>query len=81
LSKLRIGSKTSTKIISRKKIKKEARKKTISFEDVNLLLKIAELPNTHYDFQLSEWFWSKLHKEEIPKSINEFESKFSQGNK
>ena len=74
-----MAAKHQQKLFPEKKIKKEARKKTISFEDVNLLLKIAELPNTHYDFQPSEWFWSKLHKEEIPKSINEFESKFSQG--
>jgi hypothetical protein len=38
MSNLRIGSKTSTRSISRKKNKKEAGKKTTSFEDVNLLL-------------------------------------------
>ena len=81
MSNLRIGSKTSTRSISRKKNKKGAGKKTTSFEDVNLLLKIAELHNTNYDFQASEWFWSKLHKDEIPKSIDEFESKFPQGSK
>jgi Domain of unknown function (DUF4760) len=81
MSNLRIGSKTSTRSSSRKKNKKGAGKKTTSFEDVNLLLKIAELHNTNYDFQASEWFWSKLHKDEIPKSIDEFESKFPQGSK
>ena len=33
----------------------------------------------NYDFQASEWFWSKLHKDENPKSINKFESKFPPG--
>src|ERR687898_426132 len=51
MSNLRIGSKTSTRSISRKKNKnkKGAGKKTTSFEDVNLLLKIADLHNTKFE--------------------------------
>ncbi|HEX7257679.1 MAG TPA: DUF4760 domain-containing protein [Nitrososphaeraceae archaeon] len=75
----RIGSRKSTKSISKKN--KRAIKKTASFEDINMLFKITELYNTDYDFQASEWFWSKLHKDEIPPSIDEFESKFPQGSK
>ena len=43
MSNLRIGSRTSTRSISRKKNKKGAGKKTTSLEDVNLLLKIARV--------------------------------------
>jgi Domain of unknown function (DUF4760) len=67
--------------IFQKKNKNKAVKKSATFEDVPMLLKIAELYNTNYDFQASEWFWSKLHKDEIPSSIDEFENKFPQGSK
>ena len=81
MANLRVSSKASTRSILRKKKKKGAAKKTTSFEDVNMLLKIAELYNTNYDFQAAEWFWGKSHKDEIPTSIDEFESKFPQGSK
>jgi hypothetical protein len=81
MANLRLSSKKSTRSILRKKKKKGAVKKTTSFEDVNMLLKIAELYNTNYDFQAAEWFWGKSHKDEIPTSIDEFESKFPQGSK
>jgi hypothetical protein len=79
MSNSRFGSKKLTK--SNLKKNKKVVKKSTSVEDINMLFKIAELYNTSYDFQASEWFWSKLHKDEIPSSIDEFESKFPQGGK
>ena len=48
-------------------------------EDINILLRLSELYNTAIDFEAAEWFWSKMHKDEIPSSIQEFENKYPPG--
>ena len=38
--------------------------KAITLEHMNTLLRLAEQYNTSYDFEASQWFWSKLHQNE-----------------
>ena len=57
------------------------RRKAIPLEHVNILLRLAEQYNTSYDFEASQWFWSKLHQNEIPSTIEEFENKYPQGSR
>jgi hypothetical protein len=54
------------------------REKTITIEHMNMLLRLGEQYNTSYDFEASQWFWSKLHQNKIPSSIEEFENKYPQ---
>jgi hypothetical protein len=58
------------------KAKKNSKKK-ITREDVELLLKIAEIYNTDYDFEATEWFW----KEYQEKSFEEFRNNYPQGSR
>jgi hypothetical protein len=46
-------------------------------EDVELMLKVASLYNTDYDFEASEWFWREFHEN----TFLEFRSKYPQGTK
>lgn len=57
------------------------RGKTITKEHMDMLLRLGEQYNTNYDFEASQWFWSKLHQNEIPSSIEEFENKYPQGSR
>lgn len=57
------------------------RGKTIAIEHMDMLLRLGEQYNTSYDFEASQWFWSKLHQNEIPSSIEEFENKYPRGSK
>ena len=50
--------------------------KAITPEHVDTLLRLADQYNTSYDFEASQWFWSKLHQNEIPSTIEEFENKY-----
>jgi len=50
-------------------------------EHVNILLRLTEQYNTSYDFEASQWFWSKLHQNEIPSTIEEFKNKYPQGSR
>ena len=52
------------------------RGKAITIGDMDMLLRLGEQYNTSYDFEASQWFWSKLHQNEIPSSIEEFENKY-----
>ena len=45
--------------------------------DVDILFRHAELYNTGYDFQSSEWFWGQFHE----KTIEEFTSKYAHGSR
>jgi hypothetical protein len=91
-SKKRAAGATTTTITRRKKgrqsrtvaggqrTKAEAKAKTTAnLEHMNTLLRLTELYSTNYDFEASEWFWSKLHQNEIPSTIEEFEKKYPQG--
>jgi hypothetical protein len=51
--------------------------KKASIGDAELMLKVAELYNTGYDFEAKEWFWGEFKE----KSFEEFESKYPQGGK
>jgi Domain of unknown function (DUF4760) len=57
------------------------RRKAITLEDMDMLLRLGEQYNTSYDFDASQWFWSKLHQNEIPSTIEEFEDKYPQGSR
>ena len=57
------------------------RRKGIALEDMDMLLRLGEQYNTSYDFDASQWFWSKLHQNEIPSTIEEFENKYPQGSR
>ena len=50
----------------------------VSTDDVNILLRIAELYNTTYDFEATEWFWGQ-YKQTI--NYEEFRDKYPQGSK
>jgi Domain of unknown function (DUF4760) len=56
-------------------------RKAITLEDMDMLLRLGEQYNTSYDFDASQWFWSKLHQNEIPSTIEEFENKYPQGSR
>lgn len=57
------------------------RRKTITIEHMDMLLRLGDQYNTSYDFEASQWFWSKLHQNEIPSTIEEFENKYPQGSR
>ncbi len=54
------------------------RRTRVSRDDINMLLKLAELYNTNYDFEATEWFW-KEYKEIT--TYEEFRNKYPQGSK
>jgi hypothetical protein len=56
-------------------------RKAITTEQMDILLRIGEQYNTSYDFEASQWFWSKLHQNELPSTIEEFENKYPQGSR
>lgn len=60
---------------------KVTKTKAPKLEDINILLRLSELYNTTIDFEAAEWFWSKMHKDEIPSSIQEFENKYPHGSR
>jgi len=51
----------------------------VTTDDINMLLRIAELYNTSYDFEATEWFWGQQYKETA--SYEEFRNKHPQGSK
>ena len=57
------------------------RRKIITMEHVDILFRLGVQYNTSYDFEASQWFWSKLHQNEIPSTIEEFENKYPQGSR
>ena len=57
------------------------RRRAVTLEDMDMLLRLGEQYNTSYDFEASQWFWSKLHQNELPSTIEEFENKYPQGSR
>jgi hypothetical protein len=57
---------------------KRRRRTPVTRDDINMLLKLAELYNTDYDFEATEWFW-KEYKETT--TFEEFRNKYPQGSK
>lgn len=53
------------------------KKKAITAQDIDILLRLAELYNTEYDFHAAEWFWGQFHEH----TIEEFTSKYAQGSR
>jgi hypothetical protein len=51
----------------------------VTTDDINMLLRIAELYNTSYDFEATEWFWGQQYKEII--NFEEFRNKYPQGSR
>jgi hypothetical protein len=48
-------------------------------DDIDMLLELAELYNTNYDFEAAEWFWGEYNREVT--SFEEFRNKYPQGSK
>jgi hypothetical protein len=59
--------------------KRDVAASAITTDDINMLLRIAELYNTSYDFEAAEWFWGEYIREVT--SFEEFRNKYSQGSK
>src|ERR671927_1578594 len=51
---------------------------TVTGDDVNVLLRIAELYDTSYDFEAAEWFWGQYTQ---TTNYEEFRDKYPQGSK
>jgi hypothetical protein len=65
---------SKSKIRNKRSILRKHRK-AITTEQMDILLRIGEQYNTSYDFEASQWFWSKLHQNELPSTIEEFENR------
>ena len=64
----------------RLKSKSKSRKTRVATEDdIDMLLELAELYNTNYDFEAAEWFWGEYNREVT--SFEEFRNRYPQGSK
>jgi hypothetical protein len=59
--------------------KRKVAASAVTSDHINMLLRIAELYNTSYDFEAAEWFWGQQYKETT--SYEEFRNKHPQGSK
>ena len=59
-----------------KKKRKPAKLASVRKEDIDILLRLAELYNTSYDFEAAEWFWGQFRE---PTTFEEFRNKYPQG--
>jgi len=57
--------------------KKASKGRKATKDDVELLLKVASIYNTDYDFQATEWFWGEFQA----KTFEEFKNRHPQGSK
>ena len=81
VSKVSLTKNTSKQRKNMGRVRKAIKTKTPTIDDVNILLRLAELYNTTIDFEAAEWFWAKMHKDELPSSIQEFKDKYPQGSR
>jgi hypothetical protein len=51
---------------------------SVTKDDIDVMLKLADLYNTSYDFDAAEWFWDQFKK---PTTFEEFRNKYPQGSK
>jgi len=58
-----------------KKARKGNKVRRVTRDDVELLLRIAEIYNTNYDFEATEWFWREFQEN----TYLEFKGKYPQG--
>ena len=66
----------------RQKLKSKPQKrktKTVTEDVIDMLLELAELYNTAYDFEAAEWFWGEYNREVT--SFEEFRNRYPQGSK
>jgi hypothetical protein len=61
-----------------KKKRKTAKLASVRKEDIDILLRLAELYNTSYDFEAAEWFWGQFRE---PTTFEDFRNKYPQGSK
>jgi hypothetical protein len=57
---------------------KRRRRAEVTPDDINMLLRLAELYNTNYDFEAAEWFWGEYRE---TRTFEEFRNKYPQGSK
>ena len=71
----------TTRRLARRTSKAFKRKKTVASvtkDDIDVMLRLAGLYNTSYDFDAAEWFWDEFKK---PITFEEFRNKYPQGSK
>ena len=62
-----------------KSTSKSRKTRVATEDDIDMLLELAELYNTSYDFEAAEWFWGEYNREVT--SFEEFRNKYPQGSK
>jgi hypothetical protein len=62
-----------------KSTSKSRKTRAATEDDIDMLLELAELYNTNYDFEAAEWFWGEYNREVA--SFEEFRNKYPQGSK
>jgi hypothetical protein len=68
-------AKARKRLLSKSKMRARTRK-IVPDDDIDMLFKLAELYNTNYDFEATEWFWREYR--EIT-TFEEFRNKYPQG--
>ena len=62
-----------------KSTSKSRKTRVATEDDIDMLLELAELYNTNYDFEAAEWFWGEYNREVT--LFEEFRNKYPQGSK
>ena len=62
-----------------KSTSKSRKTRVATEDDIDMLLELAELYNTNYDFEAAEWFWGEYNREVT--SFEEFRIRYPQGSK
>ena len=70
-------AKARKRLLSKSKMRARTRK-IVPDDDIDMLFKLAELYNTNYDYEATEWFWREYR--EIT-TFEEFRNKYPQGSK
>jgi hypothetical protein len=73
-------AKVRKRLSSKSKRKRTTTAAEVTHDDINMLLKLAELYNTNYDFEAAEWFWGEYNREKTT-TFEEFRNKYPQGSK
>jgi uncharacterized protein DUF4760 len=71
----RLSSSTSKAFKAKRTVKAAS---SVTKDDIDVMLKLADLYNTSYDFDAAEWFWDQFKK---PITFEEFRNKYPQGSK
>jgi hypothetical protein len=62
-----------------KSTSKSRKTRVATEDDIDMLMELAELYNTNYDFEAAEWFWGEYNREVT--SFEEFRNRYPQGSK